>query len=58
MITSLSAISEENAAASGETAESTAKLNERVKQMTNQAAVLKGLAESLEEKIRIFQMEG
>ncbi len=58
MITSLSSISEENAAASGETADSTAKLNERVKQMTGQAAVLKELAESLEAKIQIFQTQG
>lgn len=57
MITSLSAISEENAAASEETASSTAQLNERVKQMTKQAAVLKELSADLEGQIGIFQTE-
>lgn len=57
MITSLSAISEENAAASEETASSTAQLNERVKQMTKQAAVLKELSAELEGQIGIFQTE-
>lgn len=58
IITSLSAISEENAAASEETASSTAQLNERVKQITKQAAVLKELAVDLESRIGIFQMDG
>lgn len=57
MITSLSAISEENAAASEETASSTAQLNERVKQITKEAAVLKELAVDLEEQIGRFKME-
>lgn len=56
MITSLSAISEENAAASEETAASTAQLNERVKQMTKEAAVLKELAAELESQTGSFQM--
>lgn len=56
MITSLSAITEENAAASGETAASTAQLNERVKQMTKEAAVLKELAAELERQTGSFQM--
>lgn len=55
MITSLSAISEENAAASEETASSTTQLNERVKQMTQQAAVLKELSAGLEAQIGMFQ---
>lgn len=57
MITSLSAISEENAAASEETAASTAQLNERVKQMTQEAAVLKELAADLEGQVKIFRVE-
>lgn len=56
MITSLSAISEENAAASEETASSTAQLNERVKQITKEAAVLKELAVDLEKQIGIFHL--
>ena len=56
MISSLSAISQENAAASEETASSTAQLNERVKQITKEAAVLKQLAAELEQQIGIFQM--
>lgn len=57
MITSLSAISEENAAASEDTASSTAQLNERVKQMSQEAAVLKELAEDLEGQVKIFRVE-
>ena len=57
MITSLSAISEENAAASEETASSTAQLNERVKQITKEAVVLKELAGDLEGRIGIFKMD-
>lgn len=57
MITSLSAISEENAAASEETASSTAQLNERVKQITREAAVLKELAVDLEKQIGIFRVQ-
>ena len=57
MITSLSAISEENAAASEETASSTAQLNERVKQMTKEAAVLKELAADLESQVGMFKMQ-
>ncbi len=57
MIASLSAISEENAAASEETAASTEQLNERVKQITEEAAILKKLAAELERQIGIFQME-
>lgn len=55
MITSLSAISQENAAASEETASSTAQLNERVKQITREASVLKELAVDLEKQIGIFR---
>lgn len=57
MITSLSAISEQNAAASEETASSTAQLNERVKQITKEAAVLKELAVDLEGQIGRFRMD-
>ena len=57
MITSLSAISEENAAASEETASSTAQLNERVKQMTQEAAMLKELAADLEGQVKIFRVD-
>lgn len=56
MITSLSAISEENAAASEETASSTAQLNERVKQITSEAVVLNELAVDLEKQIGIFRV--
>lgn len=56
MIMSLSAISEENASASEETASSTAKLNERVKQITQEVAVLKKLAADLEQQIQIFKV--
>lgn len=56
MITSLSAISEENAAASEETASSTAWLNERVKQMTKEASILKDLAAHLDSQVGIFKM--
>lgn len=56
MITSLSAISEENAAASSETASSTAQLNERVKQITQEAAILKELAVELKGKMGFFRM--
>lgn len=58
MVSSLSAISEENAAASEETAASTAELNERVKQITQEAAVLKELAAELEGQIGIFHTAG
>lgn len=58
MITSLSAISEENAAASSETASSTAQLNERVKQITQEAAILKELSVELKGKMGIFRTEG
>lgn len=57
MITSLSAISEENAAASEETASSTAQLNERVKQMTKEASILKELAAELDGQVGIFKMQ-
>lgn len=57
-ITSLSAISEENAAASEETASSTAQLNERVKQITKEAAVLRKLAVDLDGQIGFFQVNG
>lgn len=57
-ITSLSAISEENAAASEETASSTAQLNERVKQITKEAAVLRELAVDLDGQIGFFQVNG
>ena len=56
MITSLSAISQENAAASEETASSAVQLNERVKQMTQEAAVLKELAAGLEQQTGFFRM--
>lgn len=56
MIASLSAISEENAAASEETAASTAELNERVKQITREAVRLKKLSVELKKQIGIFQM--
>ena len=57
MIASLSAISEENASASEETAFSTAKLNERVKQITEEVAVLKKLAADLEQQIQVFRVK-
>lgn len=57
IIASLSAISEENAAASEETASSTARLGERVKQITSAAAALKELAVDLEGQIGMFRME-
>ena len=57
MITSLSAISQENAAASEETASSTVQLNERVKQITKEAAVLKELAADLEQQTGFFKMD-
>ncbi|MDE7053123.1 MAG: HAMP domain-containing protein [Lachnospiraceae bacterium] len=57
MIASLSAISEENASASEETAFSTAKLNERVKQITEEVAVLKKLAADLEKQIQVFRVK-
>lgn len=58
MIMSLSAISEENASASEETASSTAKLNERVKKITQEASVLKKIAADLEQQIQIFKIAG
>lgn len=58
MISSLSAISEENAAASEQTAASTAELDERVRQITQEAAVLKDLAAVLEGQIGIFHITG
>lgn len=58
MIMSLSAISEENASASEETASSTAKLNERVKKITQEASVLKKIAADLEQQIKIFKIAG
>jgi len=57
MITLLSDISDENASASGETAESTAKLNERVKQITQEVAVLKNLAADLKQQVQIFRVK-
>lgn len=56
MIESLSAISEENASASEETADSTTKLNERVKQITEDVTVLKKLAADLKQQIQIFKV--
>ncbi len=58
MIMSLSAISEENASASEETASSTAKLNERVKKITQEVTVLKKIAADLEQQIQIFKIAG
>lgn len=58
MIMSLSSISEENASASEETASSTAKLNERVKKITQEASVLKKIAADLEQQIQIFKIAG
>lgn len=58
MIMSLSAISEENASASEETASSTAKLNERVKKITQEVIVLKKIAADLEQQIQIFKIAG
>ncbi len=52
----LSAISEENVAASEETAASTAELNERVKQIIREAVRLKKLSVELKKQIGIFQM--
>ena len=52
----LSAISEENAAASKEIAASTAELNERVKQIIREAVRLKKLSIELKKQIGIFQM--
>lgn len=57
VIASLSAISEENAAASEETAASTAELDERVRQITQEAATLKDLAAVLEGQIGIFHIK-
>ncbi len=56
MIMSLSAISEENASASEETASSTAKLNERVKKITQEVTILKKIAADLEQQIQIFKI--
>lgn len=58
MIMSLSAISEENASASEETASSTAKLNERVKKITQEVTILKKIAADLEQQIQIFKIAG
>ena len=58
MIMSLSAISEENASASEETASSTAKLNERVKKSTQEVTILKKIAADLEQQIQIFKIAG
>ncbi len=58
MIMSLSTISEENASASEETASSTAKLNERVKKITQEVTVLKKIAADLEQQIQIFKIAG
>lgn len=56
MIMSLSAISEENASASEQTASSTAELSERVKQITQEVTILKKLAADLEQQIQIFKV--
>lgn len=58
MIMSLSAISEENASASEETASFTAKLNERVKKITQEVTILKKIAADLEQQIQIFKIAG
>ena len=58
MIMSLSAISEENASASEETASFTAKLNERVKKITQEVTILKKIAADLEQQVQIFKIAG
>lgn len=57
MIMSLSAISEENASASEQTAASTATLSERMKQISQEATVLKKIAADLEQQIQTFKVE-
>lgn len=57
MIMSLSAISEENASASEQTAASTATLSERMKQISQEATVLKKIAADLKQQIQTFKVE-
>ncbi len=56
VVSSLSAISEENAAATEETTASTEELNLQMEKMTEKAVFLKNLAGHLESQIQVFQM--
>lgn len=56
VVTDLSAISEENAAATEETTATIVELNERIGKMTVEASSLKNVAEKLEDKIKIFRL--